>query len=165
MKKILKLFVFLLAGMCTTTTYCNIIWPAIFVTQAIFNSILFVSISLVIEALFFYWLIKNISFAKSFLMSFIGNLASTGVGTILMALFMFLWHIVVEGLLGVGTFSIVNFIATFLFMYIGSVLIELILLRIIFNYSFKQLATPVFIGNAITYALVYGLKLLPQLKM
>lgn len=142
---------FLYALLFTATASANVIWPALFVSQSILSSFIIV-LSIGIESLFFYHFLKGISYHKALLLSCVGNAASALVGTMVMALAMVGWHFVFDALLG-GTFNPVNFAATFIIMYLGSCLIELFTLKLVFRYSFGQVWLPVFLANVVTYAL------------
>ena len=158
----LKAIFFLFAFLSTASTYSKMIWPAkIFVSQAIFGAFLVGFISIPIGACFFYWLIKNISYGKALKMSLIGDGASVILGTLVMKYAMLLWHFLFDSFLG-GTFSIYNYVATVVLMYLGSSLIEFIVIKLSFGYSFKQLWLPVLIGNLVMYGLTYVLVVLFQ---
>lgn len=85
-------------------------------------------------------------------MAIFGNIASTIIGTFIMTFGMLLWHLPADFILS-GTFDIFNVIATYVLMYLGSCLIELVTIKLIFRYTIKQLIPPVFIGNLATYIL------------
>jgi hypothetical protein len=137
----------------TTTIYADIVWPALFVGGAIFSAWSLSVVSIAIEGLMFHFFITDITYGEAFLMSCIGNAASVIIGTILMVITMALaWHSFFDQFLG-GTFHIVNWVATYILMYLGSCFIELITLRIIFRYTIKQLLIPSLVGNFLTYIL------------
>ena len=85
MNNIAKIFIFSLITVFSSI-YSNIVWPGFLVTQQIFTSWFIIIISMIIEALFFYWLLWNISLLKALLMSIIGNIASAFVGATIMSL-------------------------------------------------------------------------------
>lgn len=143
---------FIASLLFTVSLQANIIWPALFVSGAIFSSWFLVIISIIIEGLLFPFFIKNISYAKGLFMSLVGNAFSAGLGTIVMMHAMIGWHFMFDSFLG-GTFNTVNFIATWVLMCFGSALIELLALKLIFKYTARQLLAPALIGNIITYAL------------
>lgn len=132
----------------TIPLYANVVWPAMFVSNSL--SLFLIVVSTIIEAVCFYWFLKNISYTRAFVMSCIGNAASALLGAFIMTLAMLLWHFAFDRLLG-GTFSIYNRIATFVFMYLGSSLIEFFVIKKLFRYPSKQLWPPILIGNFITY--------------
>lgn len=133
--------------------HANIIWPAMFISDAIFSSWALIIVSIIIEGLCFPLFIPHIDYLKGLFMSLVGNIISALFGTIIMAFAMIGWHFVFDQFLG-GTFNIINSIASIVLMCLGSALIELVALRLLFSYTFKQLAVPVFLGNSISYILV-----------
>jgi hypothetical protein len=155
---------FLFALAYTIPIYCNVIWPAVFVSNAIYSSLFVVIVSIIIEAILFCAYIKTISYERAFLMSFIGNAISALLGTAIMTFAMLIWHFPLDILLG-GTFHIVNIIATYILMCLGSAFIELLSIKLLFRYSFKQLWVPVLIGNILTYVLVVLLNYSHEIKM
>jgi len=152
MNNIAKIFIFSLITVFSSI-YSNIVWPGFLVTQQIFTSWFIIIISMIIEALFFYWLLWNISLLKALLMSIIGNIASAFVGATIMSLSMMLWDFLFAQIPG-GTSDWFNIIATYIIMYIGTSLIELVTIKLIFKYSAKQIWIPVFLGNFLTYIIV-----------
>lgn len=84
--------IFSLVAMYTSSTHADLIWPAIFVSQAIFSSLFLVIISILIEALILYKFIPNISFLKSCIISVVGNTFSSLVGTVFMTFAMLFWQ-------------------------------------------------------------------------
>jgi len=153
-KNLIKIVTFLSIISSCSSSYANVVWPALFVVSGIWESWPLIGISITIEALLFYWLLRHVSIMQAFLISLAGNLASTISGALIIALAMPLWHISFDEILG-GTFSTYNIIVNYIFMYLGSSVIELLTIKALFKYPLKQLWTPVFIGNFLTYALVY----------
>ncbi len=135
------------------TMHANIVWPAMFIGEWLVSSIFVIILSLIIEGLILYIFLKGISYAKAMLMSCIGNGASLILGSIIIGLSMILWHLFFDEIIGLGSFHIYNWIVSWILMYIGSALIELLTLKLFFRYTAKQLFLPVFIGNSVTYAL------------
>ncbi len=152
----------------TAPAYCNIIWPAVFVNNIILGDLLYiiVPVSIALEAVLYHWFLKNITYMRALLISCIGNAASVFLGTIVMTFAMILWHLPFDMIFG-GTFAFPNIVATYVLMYLGSAFIELVAIKLIFRYSFKDLWIPVFVGNLLTYVLtiMFALKKygLPQL--
>jgi len=87
-------------------------------------------------------------------MSLIGNLVSGFIGTFVMVFAMILWHFVVDSFLPHGTFDIVNWIATFVLMFCGSVLIETLAIKLIYKEKIKRLFLPMMIGNLFSYIFI-----------
>lgn len=131
----------LYAFLYTATASANIIWPALFVAETLLTSLSAIALSLFIEAVFFHEFLKTITWPKALLMSCIGNVASTLVGTIVMTL-----------ILG---FIPLPLNPSFVAIYLGSCLIEFLTIKLIFRYTFKQLWLPIFAGNFITYVLAF----------
>jgi hypothetical protein len=148
-----KLSVVLLGALCTTTIYSNIIWPALFVSEALGRFLPLVIISIFLEALCFSVLITDISRSKALLMSFVGNIVSTFVGMLIMPLIMISWHLIFDSIAG-GTFNNFNNIATIVIMCLGSAAIEILALKLAFKYHCKDLWVPVLAGNIATYVLI-----------
>lgn len=139
-----QLIFFLLLILKINLLSANVIWPALFVSEAIWSSSFIIIISLIIEAFLFYLLIKpKITFNNAIFMSIFGNMASNFIGVFLSlfpAIFM------------------PGFITTSIFMYFVSCIIEFYAIKIIFVFSdeqinWKRLKYPILIGNFITYAL------------
>lgn len=145
----LILFLFLLK--CNLAA-ANIIWPGLFISEAIWSSTLTIIVSLIIEALLFYIYIQpKITLNKAIFMSFVGNIASTFVGVFLTVFFgTTTWHFIMDPILG-GTFSRINIFATYILMYLGSVVIEFYTIKAAFFYDWKQIGHIVLIANLITY--------------
>lgn len=145
----------------TAPIYCNIIWPAVFVSNIILGDLLYIIVasSIAIEAILYYRFLKNITYTRALLISCIGNAASVFLGTFVMTLAMMLWHLPADMIFG-GTFAFPNIVVTYVLMYLGSAFIELLAIKIIFRYSFEDLWIPVFIGNIVTYilTLIFALK-------
>jgi hypothetical protein len=135
------------------STYCNLIWPAVFISAEIYKLSYLVIVSILIESLIYY-LYLNINPLKAMLVTAISNGVSFLVGTQFLSIAMIGWHFIADRFTG-GTFNLVNYIVSFLFLYLGTCLIELLVVRILLrSYTFKQLAPAVFIGNLITYLMV-----------
>ena len=138
----------------TAPVYCDIIWPAAFVSNIILGDLLFIIVasSIAIEAILYYRFLKNITYTRVLLISCIGNAASVFLGTFVMTFAMMLWHLPADMIFG-GTFAFPNVVATYVLMYLGSAFIELLAIKLIFRYSFDDLWIPVFMGNLVTYIL------------
>jgi hypothetical protein len=108
--------------------------------------------SVAIEAFFFYLLVKKISPLKALLMSCVGNIVSFFIGTLVTAVAMIGWHAIFDRFLD-GTFNTTNFVATYIIMFLGTCFIELLTIKWLFRYEFKQLYIPVLVGNLVTYLL------------
>ena len=134
-------------------TLANMAWPALYVSSELgkFWYLVFVTIS--IEAIALKILIK-FSWTKSLVSSTIGNLVSGLVGTIIMIFMMVFWHALFDKLAPQATFDIINWVATYILMCLGSVAIEVLAIKLIYKESFKRLFLPLFIGNLLTYVFI-----------
>ncbi len=139
----------------TATSYCNIVWPALFVGEAILSKIYVLMVaSIIIEALVYYWFLA-INYQKAFIYSIVGNIASTIVGTHITVPGMFGWHFFTS--LFVEPSHLFNVISTWILMFLCSALIELLVVKLISGYSAKKLLAPILIGNLATYILAFVL--------
>ena len=154
MKKNLSLWTLLISVLWTTTASANIIFPALFVSKARWQSVPLVIISVIIEACLYKFFIKGITSAKALWVSIVVNAASAMVGASILTFAMFFWQVFFDMLSGGGTFSLPSLIANYIIMYLVSSLMELFAIRIIFGYPLRSLWVPVFVGNAITYLMV-----------
>lgn len=130
----------------------NLIWPAIYISQTFYEFWFLVIMTIIIETFAVKYYLKY-TWKKSALVSLIGNIISGIIGTFLMKWGILLWHLVADMLLG-GTFSFVNWIATFTLMCLGSVLLECIAIKIIFKETIKRLFFPLLLGNLLTYIII-----------
>lgn len=146
------------------TMHGNMIWPAIYISGAIWGLSYLVIVSVLIEAAIFYlWL--HIKPFKALLVAVIGNCVSFFIGTWVMSVAMLGWHFIADRFFG-GTFNIPNYVISFILLYLGTCLIELFVVKLLLrNYTFRQLAPAVFIGNLVTYllVLVYNYETIMQL--
>lgn len=155
---------FLLCATYSAPIYGNIVWPALFAGETIFNSLFLIIISIVIEALFFYWFINTITYTGALVMSCVGNAASAVIGTLIMTGAMLIWYFSIDSVISLmlypftqytaGTLSLYNVVATWILMYMGSCVIEFFIVQFLFRYKTKQLLLPVVCGNFVTYVLV-----------
>ena len=67
---------------------------------------------------------------------------------------MIAWHVVADRIMPNGTFDIINWYVTYILMCLGSVFIEVSLIRTFFNKPIKVLFLPMLTGNALTYILL-----------
>ena len=133
----------------------NAYFPAYFISISIYSYWVFIVVSFLVGATLFYGLIKNISLTKATLISLIG-IASSMIGIVVMAILTTLiFYFIIPH---VGTYPSINTLANkwplivhWLLMYSGSVLIELLTLKLFFKYKTNQLLLPILIGNLITY--------------
>jgi hypothetical protein len=128
-------------------------WPAINVfkeSQALWYLIFPI---IVIESLILKYFLKT-NWTKSWIASILGNTLSYLLGNYLMVYIMFLWHLVVDTLIFHATYNPINWTATFIFMFLGSVLLETFILNFMLKEKFKKLFIHLSIGNIIGYIIV-----------
>ncbi len=130
----------------------DMIWPAIYVASGLAKLWYCIFFTIIIE-----WLIIRIflkcGWARSFLMSLIGNTVSGLAGIYLMPFVMIFWHMLADSIMPNATFDIINWYCTYILMCLGSVALETFTVKIIFGTPFKKLFLPLLIGNAMTYLL------------
>jgi len=129
------------------------VWPAIYVYDEIWRFWFLAFATIVIET-FTIMAILKYSLQKSFLASVVGNLISGIVGTFVMMWAMLFWHLIADNFLPHATFDIINWIATYILMCLGSVFIEILTIKLIFRETIKKLFIPLLIGNLLTYSFI-----------
>jgi len=149
-----------------TTAFANMMFPGMLVALGIWSIWYVIVATLFIEAVVLQRLL-SISFKKSFILSFIGNLVSSTVGT---------WILVWGSLLTMIPFAMMDpayltkleslfDIVTYVFMCLGSIIIEVLTVWLFWRYPMKKLFKALMIGNVFTYALVYILFAVDILKL
>ncbi|GAA4275970.1 hypothetical protein [Aquimarina mytili] len=131
----------------------NMIWPAIYVYDEIWRFWFLVFATITIETIAIKMILKY-TWTKSFLSSIIGNLVSGLVGTFVMMWAMLFWHLIADNFVPNATFDIINWIATYILMCLGSVFIETVTVSLIFKDSLKRLFIPLLVGNLMTYGFI-----------
>lgn len=131
----------------------NLVWPAIYVYNELWRFWFLVFVTIAIET-FTLMKMRKYSLEKSFLASLIGNLASGLIGTFVMMWAMIVWHFLVDNFVPHATFDKINWIATYILMCLGSVLIEAYIIKLIFKDSLHKLYLPLLIGNLLTYGFI-----------
>jgi hypothetical protein len=131
----------------------QIIWRAIYLAELLFR-FWFLIIGMIIIELFLIKFILKFSWRKSFLASLIGNSISCFLGTIIMIFVMIIWHFLVDWFLPDYTFNLINWVATFLLMLLGSVFLETFAIKIIYKEKIKKIFLSMLIGNFISYAFI-----------
>ena len=134
-------------------TIGDVVWPALYVSQELWKFWYLIIGTVVLET-FTIRYILNFSFLKSLWISVFGNLMSGFIGTIVMTLGMLPWHLIVDNLVPDATFDIRNWIATFILMCFGSVIIESIFVRIIIKQSFRKIFKAMVWGNLLSYTFI-----------
>lgn len=130
----------------------NVVWPALYVSEAFFKFWYLVIATIVIELIVIKYHL-NLSWKKSSSVSLIGNFVSGITGTIIMTIAMVFWHLIVDRFLN-GTFNTINWVATYVLMCFGSVFLETLTINIIYKEPIKKLFLPMLTGNLISYAII-----------
>ncbi|MBL7836724.1 MAG: hypothetical protein JNM67_04350, partial [Bacteroidetes bacterium] len=113
-------------------TILNMIWPAIYVVEELYNFWYIVFFTIVIEMFLLKWIL-NVKYSKALLMSVLGNLISGVVGTYIMMWSMLFWHILVGQIFG-SIFNAFNWVMTFVLLFAGSVFLEVAFIVYWFEY-------------------------------
>lgn len=127
----------------------DMLLPITFVVSAQFAWYMVVLTLFVEVALLMYYL--KIRVRKAFLMILVANLISALAGTPLISLG--LWYLLISGFVG-GALSLTNQIATLILMFLGSIAIELITIKLLWKYKFKELLPPLAWGNFFSYLII-----------
>ena len=153
-KRIEKIYLLSIAAFLSLIPICtSVVWRAVTISECFYASRLLILVSLVVEAVLFYLLIKNVTPARAFSMSLVGNIVSF----VAVIYFMPIALLAVEAILAfelgihINLWQLVNWIL----MYFGSVAIELGAIKICFKYTARQLLIPILVGNFITYVLTF----------
>lgn len=131
----------------------NVVWPAIYVYDEVWRFWFLVFATIVIETCTIAAILKY-SLKRSFLVSVVGNLISGLVGTFVMMWAMLFWHLLADNFVPQATFDIINWVATYILMCLGSVFIETLAIKLIFKDTIKRLFKPLLIGNLLTYGFI-----------
>lgn len=137
----------------------NVIWPALYIAETLLKFWFLIIMTIVVE-MFVLKYALGYSYLKSFVASLIGNLVSGLVGTYLMVFGMLGWHFIFDQILFNSTFNIVNWVASYVLMCLGSVAIETLIIKLIYKEKFKTLFKPLLIGNMLTYIIIAAIKTL-----
>jgi hypothetical protein len=130
----------------------DMVWPALYVSETILKFWFLVIGTIVIELFVIKYFLK-ISWKQSIFVSIIGNLVSAIAGTILMTIAMLFWHIIVDNFVN-GTFNTINWFATYVLMCFGSVFLETLTIKIIYDQPFRRLFLPMLTGNLLSYSFI-----------
>jgi hypothetical protein len=134
------------------TIFLDMVWPATYILLNYYNFWFIIFGTILIETMTIKLFLK-FNFLKSLLVSSIANIISGTIGTIVLTLIMIIWHMLIDKFVG-GTFNLFNWSATFIIMFVGSVVIEILFVKIFFKIKFKQLILPLIIGNVLTYIFI-----------
>ncbi len=130
----------------------DMVWPALYVSTTFYKFWYLVIGTIVIETFVIKYSLK-FNWSKSFIISLIGNSVSGIVGTFVMVWAMLFWHLAADNFLN-GTFNAINWIATYVFMCVGSVFIETLTIKLIFKIQLKELFLPMLTGNFLSYVFI-----------
>lgn len=153
-KRIEKIYLRSIAAFLYVVPRCaRVAWQAVSISECFYSSRLLILLSLVVEAVLFYLLIKKVTPARAFYMSLVGNIVSFLAVIYFMPIALLAVESIVAFELGihVKVWQFVNWIL----MYLGSVAIELGAIKICFQYTARQLLVPVLVGNFVTYFLTF----------
>lgn len=131
----------------------DMIWPAICVVEEL-SKFWFLVFGTIFIELFIIKYFLNFSWKKSFFASLIGNCVSGFIGTFIMLYGMIVWHFLVDWFLPNGTFDMINWIATFVLMLLGSVFLETFAIKIIYKEKIKKIFLSMLVGNFLSYTLI-----------
>lgn len=134
----------------------DFIWPSLYIASSVFQFWFLILATIIIEAICFKYFAKT-EFKRSIAVSVVGNLVSGLIGTVFMATASILYHTIADTLLFESTFNPVNWIASYLIMCFGSILLELFAVKLIWKYKFKDLILPLGIGNILSYTVIIAL--------
>lgn len=131
----------------------NVVWPALYVSENLLHFWYLILVTVLIEALILKRFFE-ITTKQAFLYSIIGNIISGVAGTYILAFPMIAWHYAFDEVIPGATFGAINWIATYILMFLGSVLIETLAIKLISKKKFKELILPLSIGNLLTYIFI-----------
>lgn len=131
----------------------DMVWPALYVSETFWRFWFLVIGTIIIETFVIKYFLKY-SWSKSFIVSLIGNSVSGFIGTIVMMYAMLFWHLLVDNFLPHATFDRVNWVATYFLMCLGSVLLEILTVSLIFKEKIKRLFLPMLTGNLLSYLFI-----------
>jgi hypothetical protein len=131
----------------------DMVWPAIYVSESL-SKFWFLVIGTIILELFVIKYFLKFSWTKSFIASVVGNCVSGFVGTFVMVWAMLFWHLLADRFVPHATFDIINWVATYVLMCLGSVFLETLTISIIYKEKIKRLFLPMLTGNFLSYAFI-----------
>lgn len=131
----------------------NMVWPALYVSETFWKFWFFVFGTIIIE-LFTVKFFLKFSWIKSLIVSIVGNLVSGFLGTFIMMWAMLFWHLIADNFVPHATFDIINWVATFVLMCLGSVFFETLTIKLIYKEKIKRLFLPMLTGNLLSYAFI-----------
>lgn len=131
----------------------NMIWPAIYACETFWKFWYLIFATIILEVFVLKFLLR-FSWLKSVIASTVGNCVSGFFGTVAMMFGMIVWHGIADCLVSQGTFSTVNWYATFILMCIGSVFFEALSIKLIYKEKTKRIFPAMLTGNALSYTFI-----------
>ena len=129
----------------------DMVWPALYVADEMWHLWYLIFLTIVIEAAVIKIMFKT-KIGTSILISAVANIASGLAGVYVLPLVLILWHLLVDWFLN-GTFNVFNWVATFILMFAGSVVLEVFIVRWFWKLDKRKLWIAMFWGNLLTYGL------------
>jgi hypothetical protein len=130
----------------------DMVWPAVYLSQTLWKFWFLVIGTIIIETFVIKYFLR-FNWKKAFMASFIGNCVSGFVGTFIMVWGMLFWHLIVDQFVN-GTFNLINWIATYVLMCLGSVFLEALAIKLIYKEKIKRLFVPMLTGNFLSYVFI-----------
>ncbi len=127
-----------------------------YIASSVFQFWFLILATIAVEAVCFKYIVK-VTFKRSIAVSIVGNLVSGFLGTVFMTTSSLVYHAIADTLFFSNTFNTVNWIASYMIMCFGSILLELIAVKLIWKYSFKVLVLPLGVGNILSYIMIIAL--------
>jgi hypothetical protein len=137
----------------TITILLNMVWPAIYIASGLAKLWYCIFFTIAIEWIILKFFLKD-KWGKTLVMSAIGNVVSGLAGIFIMPWVMILWHFIADRFMPDATFDNINWFLSYVFMCIGSVALEAMVVMLTFKKPFKKLIFSMLIGNALTYLLI-----------
>lgn len=135
--------------------FADMVWPAVYITSSIYKFWFIVFITIIVEAFCIkYFLV--VSFKKSLLISAVGNVISGFAGTSIFMVLMLLIDAFIEYLTG-SSFTIFDWVISYFVLCFGSILLEILVIKLIWKFDFKRLIIPLSVGNILTYLIIFYL--------
>lgn len=132
--------------------FADVVWPAIYVAASFEHFWYLVIFTIVIELLSVKFILK-ISYLKAMLISIVANITSSISGLSISVISFMGWHYVADSFVG-GTFGNFNSIFTIIVMFLISVFIETIIVKIIWKFPITKTVQCLSIGNILSYIVI-----------
>lgn len=129
------------------------VWPAIYVAGTLSKFWVVIVGTIILETFVIRYFLA-FTWSRSVWASVIGNLVSGLVGTYIMMWAMIAWHAVADNFVPEATFGAINWIATYIFMCLGSVYLEVLTVRFMYGGKVRRLFLPLLVGNIVSYIFI-----------